>query len=62
MQGIAECAQYIGFDTIGMKMTFEQLAADGVFPCILHWNQNHFVVCYDIQGSKSGKYNIRIYY
>ena len=60
MQGIAECAQYIGFDTIGMKMTFEQLAADGVFPCILHWNQNHFVVCYDIQGSKSGKYNIRI--
>ncbi len=60
MQGIAECAQYIGFDTIGMKMTFEQLATDGVFPCILHWNQNHFVVCYDIQNCKNGKYKIRI--
>ena len=60
MQGIAECAQHIGFDTIGMKMTFGQLATEGVFPCILHWNQNHFVVCYDIQNCKNGKYKIRI--
>ena len=60
MQGIAECAQHIGFDTIGMKMTFGQLTTEGVFPCILHWNQNHFVVCYDIQNCKNGKYKIRI--
>ena len=60
MQGIAECAQHIGFDTIGMKMTFGQLATEGVFPCILRWNQNHFVVCYDIQNCKNGKYKIRI--
>ena len=44
MQGISEGAQYIGFDTIGMKMTFEQLVEEGVFPCILYWNQNNYVV------------------
>ncbi len=38
MLGVSECAQYIGFDTVGVKMTFEQLAEEGVFPCILHWN------------------------
>ena len=31
MQGIAECAQHIGFDTIGMKMTFGQLQQKGCF-------------------------------
>ena len=60
MQGISEGAQYIGFDTIGMKMTFSQLAEEGVFPCILYWNQNHFVVCYGIERDKAGGYKIHI--
>ena len=45
MLGISEGAEHIGLDTVGMKMTFSQLAEEGVFPCILYWNQNHFVVC-----------------
>ena len=52
MQGINEGAQYIGFDTVGVKITFDQLVEDGIFPCILYWNQNHFVVCYGIKKSK----------
>ena len=40
LQGISEGARYIGFDTVGLKMTFEQLVEEGVFPCILYWNQN----------------------
>ncbi len=59
MLGVSECAQYIGFDTVGVKMTFEQLAEEGVFPCILHWNQNHFVVCYGIEKNDN-KYKIHI--
>lgn len=58
--GISEAAEYIGFDTAGVKVTFEQLAEDGVFPCILHWNQNHFVVCYGIEKCKHGEYKIHI--
>lgn len=60
MLGISEAAQYIGFDTVGVKMTFEQLEEYGVFPCILHWNQNHFVVCSGIEKQKIGGYKIRI--
>ena len=49
MLGISEGAEHIGLDTVGMKMTFSQLAEEGVFPCILYWNQSHFVVCYGIE-------------
>lgn len=28
--GISEGAQHIGFDTVGVRMTFEQLVEDGV--------------------------------
>mgnify|MGYP002707832630 FL=1 len=60
MLGISEGARHIGFDTVGMKMTFEQLADEGMFPCILHWNQNHFLVCYGIEKCRNGEYKIRI--
>ena len=58
--GISEAAEYIGFETAGLKVTFEQLAEEGVFPCILHWNQNHFVVCYGIEKCKNGGFKIHI--
>ena len=57
---ISEGARYIGFETVGVKMSFEQLVRDGVFPCILHWNQNHFVVCYGIEKRKHGGFKIHI--
>lgn len=49
MLGISEAAEHIGFKTLGVKITFKQLAEDAKLPCILHWNQNHFVVCYKIK-------------
>lgn len=58
MLGISEGARHIGFDTVGMKITFEQLADEGMFPCILHWNQNHFLVCYGIEKCRNGEYKI----
>lgn len=44
MLGICDAAEYIGMRTLGMKLTFEQLVNEVNFPCILYWNQNHFVV------------------
>ncbi len=52
MLGISDAAESIGMHTIGIKVTFEQLANDTPLPCILHWNQNHFVVCYGIKKKK----------
>ena len=60
MLDISEAAAHIGFETAGVKLTFGQLAREGVFPCILYWNQNHFVVCYGIERGRDGEYRIHI--
>jgi ATP-binding cassette subfamily B protein len=50
MLGIAEAAETIGFRTMGVKIPFAKLAAEAPLPCIVHWDQNHFVVVYGIKG------------
>ncbi|MEO6523813.1 MAG: peptidase domain-containing ABC transporter [Mucilaginibacter sp.] len=52
--GISEAAEKIGFRTLGVRLTLEQLK-DAQLPCILHWRQNHFVILYKI---KKGNYYI----
>ncbi|MBS1917685.1 MAG: peptidase domain-containing ABC transporter [Bacteroidetes bacterium] len=44
MLGISEAAEKMGFRTRGVKITFQQLVRDAQLPCILHWDQSHFVV------------------
>lgn len=61
MLGISDAAEYLGMHTLGVKISFEQLANEAVLPCILHWNQNHFVVCYGIRRKRfSDDYKIYI--
>ncbi len=43
MLGISKAAEKIGFRTRGVKLTQDQLSVINL-PCILHWDQNHFVV------------------
>ncbi|MDR1201875.1 MAG: peptidase domain-containing ABC transporter [Tannerellaceae bacterium] len=52
MLGISDAAESIGFHTQGVRINFEQLVENVNLPCILHWNQNHFVVCYGIKRRK----------
>ncbi|NDV59404.1 peptidase domain-containing ABC transporter [Bacteroides sp. 519] len=59
MLGISDAAEMIGFRTSGVKITFNQLVEEKPLPCILHWNMNHFVVCYSIK-KKKGDYEIKI--
>jgi len=47
--GISEAAEKIGFRTIGVKISFEQLINETQLPCIAHWKQNHFVVVYKVK-------------
>ena len=51
--GISNAAESIGFRTIGLHISFAQLA-EAPLPCIVHWKQNHFVVVYDIRAQKKG--------
>ena len=52
MLGISDAAESIGFRTSGVRITLQQLKEDVPFPCILHWNQNHFLVCYKIRKNR----------
>ncbi|MDR3059082.1 MAG: peptidase domain-containing ABC transporter, partial [Prevotella sp.] len=52
MLGISDAAESIGFRTSGVKITLEQLKNETPLPCILHWNQHHFVVCDKIKNDK----------
>lgn len=60
MLGISDAAEAIGFRTNGVKITFDQLVLEKPLPCILHWNQNHFVVCYSIRKKRNDDYEIKI--
>ena len=43
--GLTEASKKIGFETLSAKLTIEKLIEEKqTLPCILHWNQNHFVV------------------
>ena len=45
-------AQHYGFDVKAFRFSVESIREKGQFPCIIHWNMNHFVV---LDGFK-GKY------
>jgi ATP-binding cassette, subfamily B, bacterial len=52
MLGISRAAESIGFRTMGVKITFDQLKEDAPLPAIVHWHQEHFVVVHKIKGRK----------
>jgi len=44
MQGIADAAESIGMRSLAVMLEYEQLVDNVPLPCVLHWDQNHFVV------------------
>ena len=51
MLGISEAANEIGFHSVCVRTTVDNLSL-APLPCILHWNQNHFVVLYKVRKGK----------
>jgi len=60
--GISEAAKKIGLETLSGKLTIDNLITEKkILPCILHWNQNHFVVLKKItKNILTGKYTFHI--
>jgi ATP-binding cassette subfamily B protein len=50
--GLSEAADSIGFRTMGVKIPYDILAEKVTLPCIVHWQQKHFVVVYRIKYDK----------
>ncbi len=51
LKGIGEAAENLGIKTIAGNIKITKLS-DSPLPCILHWNQNHFVVLYKVKKGK----------
>ena len=49
--GISEAANKLGLHSICGRVSMEQMQ-EAPLPCILHWNQNHFVVLYKQKRGK----------
>lgn len=49
---LGAAAEKIGLRTLGAKISFEQLENEAPLPCVVLWNQNHYVVVYKIRKGK----------
>lgn len=49
--GISEAAEALGLRSTGVMVSFEELTT-APLPCIVHWNQQHFVVVYGFKSKK----------
>lgn len=56
LKGIADSADKLGLKSQAAKVSLEQLSQCPM-PCILHWNQNHFVILYKV-NSRGTKFHI----
>ena len=51
-RNMLKAARFYGLDAKGLRCEPETLKEHGAFPCIIHWNFNHFVV---LDGFRNGK-------
>lgn len=56
MLSISDAAEYLGFRTVCGRITLEKVVEQRPYPCILHWNQEHFVVLYDVKTRRDGEH------
>lgn len=52
--GISEAAEKLGLHTVAGRLSMDNFKEDLPLPCILHWNQNHFVVLYKLKTTSKG--------
>ncbi len=48
---MGQACEHIGLRTLSFKLNFEELQKIPL-PCVVHWNNSHFVVVYKIKGDK----------
>ncbi|WP_298903692.1 peptidase domain-containing ABC transporter [uncultured Psychroserpens sp.] len=49
LMGLSDASESIGFRSLGIKLAFKKLI-EAPLPCIVHWNNDHYVVLYKIKN------------
>ena len=65
LAGIKEAAENIGFETFSALISWYDFSTKLPFPCIVHWQDNHFLTVYNTTKSRiyisdpsEGKYTL----
>ena len=65
--GISNAAEHFGLKSLGTKLDIKNLYKKAPLPCILHFNDNHFVVLYKVKRNQfyiadpgKGKYTLSV--
>lgn len=53
---MSSAAEQLGIHSVGVMITWTQLREEANLPCIVHWNQSHFVVVYKIAKHHRKRY------
>lgn len=53
LMGLSDAAEDLGFRSLGVQIDFNTLTSEVPFPCIVHWNKQHFVVVYKIDKNNN---------
>ncbi len=53
MKNVFLAAQHYGLEAHGYRLEVDELKKEASFPCIVHWNFNHFVVLDGFPGGKA---------
>ncbi len=57
LTGLTEACNAIGLESMAVRVPLEELTKEKPFPCILYWNNAHFIVLYDIKKNPLSKKN-----
>ncbi len=52
-RNILKAARYYGLEAKGYRYEIDEIVSKGSFPCIIHWNFNHFIVLTGFKGGKA---------
>jgi len=58
LNGMVGAAKQIGFECLSVKINIQALLETPVLPCILFWNNSHFVVLHRVKKSTISRKNI----
>ena len=50
--GMSDAADSIGLKNVGVRISFDKLEKEAPLPCIVYWENKHFIVVYKIKNSK----------
>ena len=54
LSNVAKTLDSVGYTSVGGRLSVERLIDKAPLPCLLHWQQSHFVILHKVEKKKNG--------